>query len=502
MWTGSYITDTPTGAGIHFDDSDLVGGQYASTSTGSFARVQYNGSDSYWTHTRASAAYSAWFRLSGSASSVNSIFGTQQNAGVLQYSTSGNTIGSFTQYEGGTNTFSWTGTTVQDEKWHHAVVAYDHGQALNESGSVSLYLDGKKFGSSYDVHPSGSNHGNGYFAFVGRGYASGADTGWCGDLADLRIYTYPSASSGMTAEEARWLYLNPGEGGQTNADSFQNPLYNNPNIALGYQALGGDTVKNSKTYEIIDNKLDSGMQSGTSNVAIGSSAMKNITSGQQNTAVGDGAGVAITTGTTNTFLGTWAGDRTTTANGNICIGYNADPNASTDSYAIVLGTGLTGTASTRVHIGNSTSHIYNDYNSNATWTHSSDKRQKIDIKEDKLGLDFINDIKPVTFKHKSPSEFPKEWSAYDADNKEPMGGDKTIHGLIAQDVKEALDKQGIDTFGGWDEGPDGRQNVSFEAFVLPLISSVKELSSENRRLENKINDLEIFIMDKLGEQNE
>jgi hypothetical protein len=31
---------------------------------------------------------------------------------------------------------------------------------------------------------------------------------------------------------------------------------------------------------------------------------------------------------------------------------------------------------------------------------------------------------------------------------------------------------------------------------------VKELSSENRRLENKINDLEIFIMDKLGEQNE
>ena len=84
----------------------------------------------------------------------------------------------------------------------------------------------------------------------------------------------------------------------------------------------------------------------------------------------------------------------------------------------------------RVHIGNETSHIYNDFNTNATWTHSSDRRQKKDIKKDSLGLDFINDIEPVTYKHKSPSEFPKEWTSYDENDTEPMGGDKTIHGLI------------------------------------------------------------------------
>ena len=86
------------------------------------------------------------------------------------------------------------------------------------------------------------------------------------------------------------------------------------------------------------------------------------------------------------------------------------------------------------------------------------------------------------------------------DDKRAMGGDKKIHGLIAQEVKQALDNQGVDTFGGWGEEDDGRQHISFESFVLPLIKSVQELSSENKQLKDKLNDLEIFIMDKLGDK--
>ena len=37
-------------------------------------------------------------------------------------------------------------------------------------------------------------------------------------------------------------------------------------------------------------------------------------------------------------------------------------------------------------------------------------------------------------------------------------------------------------------------------FVTPLIKAVQELTEKNQRLENKINDLEIFIMDKLGDK--
>ena len=81
-----------------------------------------------------------------------------------------------------------------------------------------------------------------------------------------------------------------------------------------------------------------------------------------------------------------------------------------------------------------------------------------------------------------------------------MNLDATMHGLIAQEVKEALDDVGVDTFSGWKERKDGSQTVSREMFITPLINAVKEISSENKKLENKINDLEIFIMDKLGDE--
>ena len=81
-----------------------------------------------------------------------------------------------------------------------------------------------------------------------------------------------------------------------------------------------------------------------------------------------------------------------------------------------------------------------------------------------------------------------------------MGGGGKIHGLIAQEVKEALDKQDIYTFGGWDETSDGRQHVSFEAFVLPLIKSVQELSTENKELKDELNELKILIKKKLGDE--
>jgi len=93
------------------------------------------------------------------------------------------------------------------------------------------------------------------------------------------------------------------------------------------------------------------------------------------------------------------------------------------------------------------------------------------------------------YKHKSPSEFPKEWSAYDADDKEPMGGDKRIHGLIAQEVKEALDEVGADSFGGWSEGDDGRQRVSREMFVTPMKKAVQELSKKVEEQQKEIEEL-------------
>jgi len=68
---------------------------------------------------------------------------------------------------------------------------------------------------------------------------------------------------------------------------------------------------------------------------------------------------------------------------------------------------------------------------------------------------------------------------------------KVLHGMIAQDVKAALDKAGVDTFGGWTEdSDDGSQEISQEMFVHPLIRAVQELSSKVEELENKLNNKE------------
>ena len=81
-----------------------------------------------------------------------------------------------------------------------------------------------------------------------------------------------------------------------------------------------------------------------------------------------------------------------------------------------------------------------------------------------------------------------------------MDLDTTMHGMIAQDVKQALDDVGVDTFGGWKEREDGSQVISREMFVTPLIKAVQELSSENKELKDELNELKIFIKKKLGDE--
>ena len=64
-----------------------------------------------------------------------------------------------------------------------------------------------------------------------------------------------------------------------------------------------------------------------------------------------------------------------------------------------------------------------------------------------------------------------------------------MYGLIAQEVKESLEKYNITDFGGWDkEESSGIQAVSQEMFVHPLIKAVQELSAKVEELENKLKE--------------
>ena len=71
-----------------------------------------------------------------------------------------------------------------------------------------------------------------------------------------------------------------------------------------------------------------------------------------------------------------------------------------------------------------------------------------------------------------------------------MNTETTMHGLLAQEVKSALNTAGVNTFKGWKEDSDGVQQISREMFVIPLIKALQELSAKNDALTARITALE------------
>ena len=69
-----------------------------------------------------------------------------------------------------------------------------------------------------------------------------------------------------------------------------------------------------------------------------------------------------------------------------------------------------------------------------------------------------------------------------------MGGDKVIHGLIAQEVKKALDECEVDTFRVWSQDNDGMQRLANGKLVIPLIKAVQELSNEVNELKKQLKE--------------
>tara|TARA_B100001778_G_scaffold63868_1_gene50025 strand:- start:20 stop:1597 length:1578 start_codon:yes stop_codon:yes gene_type:complete len=92
---------------------------------------------------------------------------------------------------------------------------------------------------------------------------------------------------------------------------------------------------------------------------------------------------------------------------------------------------------------------------------TSDKNEKNTIIDSDLGLDFINKLKPISYK----------WNKDDG---------KTHYGLIAQDLEETLTSLGktIADFGGIYKEDDSPMGLGYSELIAPLIKAVQELSSE------------------------
>jgi hypothetical protein len=282
-------------------------------------------------------------------------------------------------------------------------------------------------------------------------------------------------------------------GTPNDAFGFQ-ALYNNTtgtnNVAVGYQALTANTTGINNTA--VGTQALWGIQTGTNSTSIGAFAL-NVATGSFNTALGSGAGQGVTTGAGNTLIGQGAGYTSTiltTGTNNVVIGVDAHTAGAGGSGQIVIGQGGVGQGDNYVTLGRGgTNYIYNQFTTNATWTKASDERIKQNIQDLPIGLDFINELKVKSYNWKPNNEYPTDIIGYSEENTQDT--EAVMYGMIAQDVKAAMDKLGYEHFGGWNvREADGLQGLSNEMFVLPLINAVKELSAQNKDLLARIEALE------------
>ena len=152
----------------------------------------------------------------------------------------------------------------------------------------------------------------------------------------------------------------------------------------------------------------------------------------------------------------------------------------------ILGQGITALGDNTINFGKSGNIVYATFTSSATWTRTSDERLKTNIKDDPLGLSFIEKLRPVTYNWKPSNEVPKELSDHYSEENN-MDTEVVMNGMLAQDVKAALDAVGVEQFEGWSVQKDGAQAISREMFITPLINAVKELSARVKELEAKVN---------------
>jgi len=264
--------------------------------------------------------------------------------------------------------------------------------------------------------------------------------------------------------------------GTRNIAIGQEALYSNNtgvyNTAIGFCALRTNT--GSLNVALGGNALYSNT-TGANNTAVGTSSLYTNSVGGNNTAIGTSALFSNETGINNTAIGYDALNTNTTGANNTAIGYNAVGSSATVTNEITLGNSSVTTLRCQV---------------TTITAISSDSRDKIDIENLTIGLEFIRKLKPVSFVYDMRSKYAqkdeKGKSLRDENgnyilSKNPDGSKKdndTQVGFIAQDIIEAEDEFNC----AW-LGLSVRDNPEYLTatpgkVLMPLLKAVQELADK------------------------
>ena len=220
--------------------------------------------------------------------------------------------------------------------------------------------------------------------------------------------------------------------------------YGCDNTSLGYESLRYNTT-------------------GVNNTASGYQSLYRNTTGHFNTAVGSRSLSYNTTGGNNTGCGYYSGSTITTGSNLTCLGYYSQPTSVSATNQITLGNNQI--TSLRCNV--------------TTITSLSDTRDKKNIKDLNLGLNFLMNVKPRLFNWDR-----REWYENNVSDGSKIQETPTA-GFIAQELDEVQKTQNAE----WlnlvlKDNPEKLEATPGN--LLPIIvKAVQELKIENDELKNQ-----------------
>ena len=220
--------------------------------------------------------------------------------------------------------------------------------------------------------------------------------------------------------------------------------------------------------------------SGSYNASLGMDSLRDLTNGQYNAACGTGAGRNVESGSQNSFLGHNSGYDLTTGSYNTFLGYNSSNTQTNDlvsgSNNTFIGANSQGTSSSM-----SNTIILGDSNITGLQCNVqsisalSDERDKTDIQDLTLGLDFIKAMRPVQF----------TWNRRDG----TLGTRKEV-GFVAQELQEV--EMDFNTKNRThmvnDDDPNKLLASPMQSYPI-LIKAIQELSAKVDSLQAEVNTL-------------
>jgi hypothetical protein len=327
------------------------------------------------------------------------------------------------------------------------------------------------------------------------------------------------------------------------------------NTAVGYAALNGTQegdntgvgafVLSSNLGGYFNSAVGSNALSsndyGAANTSMGYAAMFNTSDGILNTATGYISMVNNTTGDYNTAYGSYSLRTLGTGRYNTAIGDSADVSNAALNNTTTVGYKATATASNTVRIGNT---AVTSIGGQVGWSVLSDGRYKKSVNEDIKGLDFILQLRPVSYQYDFEKIRTERYGNASAENnsvklpvintalklngkgagfknaglsnrtvisKHNLAGKNAnfekyaeevkqndqirYTGFIAQEVEAAAKRAGFD-FSGVDKPKNETDQYAlrYAEFVVPLVKAVQEqqaiIDAQNRKIEDLIKRLE------------